>query len=596
MPRPDRLNQKRDLHLRVGEYRTPCSSSSQRLYTLNPNRVVTTIIFILVGLLTPQVSGAFEFRVLDVRPIAVRGGVLRLSLEVRSQNDPVPDTIPAQLPDGRMLLGYPAAIVPRPVERSRVWTEEPRGIAVQSLAGQVVRRGTQVTLFVPVPTQADGPIEIGNQHLSPTWCDRPAPDRLAANEQPSDAAGGLYAVPDPASPFAAWRRWILAVRRGSPPDTDATRGYSRIQNLAAEHETALWQVALSRLERIDAAAADAVRHLLSATCLDAGTDVAVWLTDPTQSAALLDLLLDFGKQDRIVHAEVDAWLNAQSPIIAWVAWNNQQGAELAIANPFTQSRRATVRWLQPRNREDIRAHDIELPPGVVSRVFIPRRSTENDLPGIRRATTAATPDVLEVVIGQQRYLLVADQAHEVAAPPGAFFHRLRAPLRLWELRAGTQQDLPDGVATFVHLRRLGGRWELFVEARRPSADPSPSGTAGESIVILLGQRTAQREADVILAVPEIGWHEIVAGPRDSALQVHRRSYPDRWYCRIVLPARWIEHAMVGDAPLAIGVRRRSGIDVCNDQCAPDATMPWNVAPARSLIDLTGWDTPLQLWR
>jgi hypothetical protein len=37
---------------------------------------------------------------------------------------------------------------------------------------------------------------------------------------------------------------------------------------------------------------------------------------------------------------------------------------------------------------------------------------------------------------------------------------------------------------------------------------------------------------------------MLRGEQDGSLQVHQRSYADRWLCRVVLPMDWVEGGIV----------------------------------------------------
>jgi hypothetical protein len=179
-----------------------------------------------------------------------------------------------------------------------------------------------------------------------------------------------------------------------------------------------------------------------------------------------------------------------------------------------------------------------------------------------------------------------------AGPPGFAFTPLRPPLTLAEAQAGWQRALPADRSTTARFRRLNRRWELFVECRRPDpSEPSrdPVTISGvedargvEAVAVLLGRGST----GVGLTVPETGWHSIFRGDHDRTLEVHRRSYQDRWFCRIVLPDRWLQEA--GEGPARIGLVRTHG-DSESVETAPYPVLPWRLEPGRADISLDTWD-------
>jgi hypothetical protein len=179
-----------------------------------------------------------------------------------------------------------------------------------------------------------------------------------------------------------------------------------------------------------------------------------------------------------------------------------------------------------------------------------------------------------------------------ARPPGFAFTPLRPPMTLAEAEAGWQRGLLPQRATTAQLRKIGGRWEVFLDCGRPeryqhSRDlMAVSGVQDlqgvEAVTLLLGGI----DSGPILTVPETGWHRIFRGDHDGTLEVHRRSYHDRWFCRVVLPESWLPES--GDAVLRIGVIRTHG-DGPELETAPYPTLPWRTEPGRAPIDLETWD-------
>ena len=105
----------------------------------------------------------------------------------------------------------------------------------------------------------------------------------------------------------------------------------------------------------------------------------------------------------------------------------------------------------------------------------------------------------------------------------------------------------------------------------------------EAVTLLLGPACVP---DVALVCPETGpWRTFIA-PSTGVPEVYRRSFADRWYCRVVLPPQWLPDPIDG-VPLRIGVVRsheRSG----DQESAPYALLPWRLDPGRFALDLGAW--------
>src|SRR6185503_6504859 len=75
----------------------------------------------------------------------------------------------------------------------------------------------------------------------------------------------------------------------------------------------------------------------------------------------------------------------------------------------------------------------------------------------------------------------------------------------------------------------------------------------EAITIFIGPEASGGGPLAVLAVPETGFIRLFHGENDGTLQYHRRSYGDRWLCRIVLPDSWLTPS--AETPLLLGVMR-----------------------------------------
>ena len=193
-----------------------------------------------------------------------------------------------------------------------------------------------------------------------------------------------------------------------------------------------------------------------------------------------------------------------------------------------------------------------------------------------------------------------------ARPPGVFFHPLAAPMTLADVQTSRRLGVGNDYATHVHLRKLGGRWEVFFESHRPQFAPMPQGQEVElpetlrsyddlrgieAVTLFLGSNDIAAETTspaIWLTVPENGFWRLMRGVNDGTLQVHRKSFVDRWYCRVVLPDSWCLPDTAGDPTLLMGCLRSHG-DASQIEAGPNITIPWRADVSRAAIDLTEWD-------
>jgi hypothetical protein len=239
---------------------------------------------------------------------------------------------------------------------------------------------------------------------------------------------------------------------------------------------------------------------------------------------------------------------------------------------------------------------LRLEPGVVAHLSIERLPLQSP-----PALTDAEP----VEPANQTLLIdAADQSAQIACgprvtaarPPGVGFRALHPPLTLADVQFNRTPQASSERATLVQVRRLGGRWEVFVECRRviekrQTLDPNAIRSLDdlrevEAFTLLLGDDDAEGGPAIWLTVPEHEWPIVVRGGNDADLQVHRRSFADRWHCRIVLPDKWFSAAET--KPAFAGFIRSHG-DRRDLDTGPAASPPWRVQPGCVALDLSHWD-------
>ena len=554
----------------------------------------------LLGAMPAASVGVRDIRADVAAPIAVRGGVLMLPLTAGRPGDRWPTTLRLTLEDGRRLEGRVAWIEPAPAPAWSRWTVDPRSLAARWVGPEDDSSRPETGapyLLAWLPDEGEGALRLGEQSLQPDWRDRPIP---AAALRPrgilplADHPGR----PDRYSPFAYWRWVLLAQRLDLDPPPPAT--YGEAGALVAVHYADLWRVGLARLGSLSPGVAAHCRDLLTQTCRDGDLTFAAWVADPQQDGALLGVLLDPRRRDEAVRQAALAWADSQDLTLVWAEPAEAGQVRLAIANPTFEPRVAQFLW----QGDDGIPVAAALETGAVTRIDLDRPAAAppaaaNRPPavaGLARAPHPA-PDVLLMSTDRRRQRLVFAPTVIAARPPGVYVTPLRPAHSLPGLQGGGAAQVSPERATVVHLRRRAGRWEVFLECRReapaaPGGDPSawPDAEAAlgtEAITLLFGPAPDGGGPSVVLAVPETGGWRLFAGPAAPDLEIHRRSYRDRWFCRVVLPEAWLPDPL-GGAPLQLGVvRTHQGTGEL--ESAPYAVLPWRPDPGRVSIDLDAWE-------
>jgi hypothetical protein len=550
------------------------------------------------------------------QPIAPRGGIMMLPLEADDGTDNWPASIDIHTADEGMLSGTVAWIHAVSPGSDRHWTEDPRSLAIRAvqpsddIARANLQAGEGPYLLIEMPVVSHGSLKLGKQTLKPLWVDLPPEPALDAT-QSLEGAAFANDRPDPASPFEYSRWAVRAIHHHEPAPLPAG---DAVQRLAALHYAQLWCIGLHLLDRHDAGLAREVRHLLTRTCSDRTERFAAWLADPQAAGALLDRLLHGLTKPEGLVEDVRGWVVAQSPLVIWPV--SEFGDQVGLAaftfsdDPVT----ATLRWEGASEGSAVARFE----PGVLTHVNIDRLPPGAGRGGLTGAARMSEParQALLIETGRHELRLEFGPRQTIARTPGVYLSSFRPPLTLAEAQARFMRGWPADRATTAELRRISGRWELFVESLRPTAatpaSPPPNWSVRtvedlrghEAITIMLGEAPeaivnaanlpqathgmppSSPNAFAWLTVPETGWQQLVRGHNDGTLQVHRRSLDDRWFCRIVVPETWLPTP--GQGPLKLALIRSHG-DSSQLECCPGLSVPWRAATAPIAIDLEHWD-------
>lgn len=535
-------------------------------------------------------------------PLAVRGGVLMLPLFAREAGDQWPTTMTLVLADGRELTGPLGWMEGAPAPAQRRWTDDPRYLRVRAIepGDDTSLRGSGTPyLLVRLPYDASGRIRFGGQTLAPRWRDkRRFEDRLGqpAHQRRLELAASP-AYPDPTSPLEYWRWVLLASRSGYDPP--AAAAYGEIGALVAEHYNDLWQLGLSRLATTNPGIAAQCRDLLTQTCQDGDKEFAAWVVDPASLTELLNVMLNFNREDRVIAERALIWADERDLLIIWPQTAALDQITLAVANPSFEA--AVLRFEWPDVADSIPLA-VEIEPRVLTRVHLDRPPPPERAP---LAVADSEPDDSQKLVihhdGRQRIVRFG-QRSVVVQPPGVIVGPLRAPLTLMEARAHQQRIVAADQTTFVQIRKMHERWEIFFECRR-TAQSIPGetrdlglaasfwdSTQTEAFTLCLGSPSNSDAFEVVLTIAEAGAWRLFAGSNDGTLEVHRRSYADRWYGRVVVPTSWLG----GDPELGAlpTIRAFAFVRTHGDSAAiesgPDARVPWRRRTGGVALDLRAW--------
>lgn len=550
-----------------------------------------------------------------IQPICPRGGVLMLALTAERPGNGWPQTIDLKLGDYGQLTGQVAWIDQVPLPFDRHWTDDPRGLAIRAILPSDDSSKIQSTdvlgpcLLVQLPADGNGELRLGRQPLQPQWRDVPGIESLQFGDPPRELSADRPALPltpgpdrpDAVSPFEYWRWALLADRMElNPPKPFG----GDIERMAAQYYAALWRIGLNRLTKQSQPIAEQCRQMLTKTCIDRRQPFAAWIMDSGQIGMLLSILLDFRRPDNAVLADTVTWIDQQSPLFFWAESESGDQVRLIIVTPRLEPVTARFTWLG----SDDPPVAVQIEPGVLTQVKIDRVALPKAVAIGFPVPPEPLKQILEIEAGGQKFQVPFGPRMVTAKPPGVFFRPLAPPLTLAEAQARVQRNVTEDHATFAHVRRLSGRWEVFFECRRPSAGEQQSPTGQimpeamssfddlrgiEAVTLVLGPeeggqsgQAGQTGPMIWLTIPENGFQRVFQGVNDGTLQIHKKSFGDRWFCRVVLPEAWLSAGQT--RPALIGCIRSHG-DSAQLETGPNTTTPWRSAPARAAINLEQWN-------
>lgn len=501
-------------------------------------------------------------RPLEESPVAVAGGVVVFPVSWDPAED-APRTVGARLDDGRVVEGVVGWTRADEPPAPRAWSASGERTTLSS-EPPPTGDATGAWLLVPMPEGYRGRLRLGGGTVSPRWLD-PAPTFVRPRQQV--ASSSAEARPDERQPLEWWRWAVLADRLGIEPPPPSGDEAGR---LAARHLAELWRAAIARVERRSPGVAEEIRERLTVTVADLDSDeprreVAAWLASPTRTRMLLGIMLDPERDDESAMQASLAWLRTEDELTMWIESALADRVSFAVANPRLDEAVLRCRWLEG----DPIPVAVTIPPRSLRRVQVDRP--------VRSSGGTATEGVLVVTRGEHRRRLDFGASPVLVRPPGQSLGAFSTRTSLAEVQ-GVAFETAASRSAAAEVRRRDREWEVFLECFRPS-------DAREDVVeIRLGGPDSRVP---LIRVRERG--EVEA----SGASVERRSYPDRWRCRVVLPAPWLAESLVGLRSPAVGLsidRRLEMADGSSEVSSIGPPLPpWRPNGATVALDLTAWE-------
>ena len=547
---------------------------------------------------------ARDLVLLDAEPFGPRGGVLMVKVATTGPTTGWPATITVQLSDhgvDRELQGTLAWLSQAPTPNTHPWSWDGGDMAVRAVefdddTAQLPRIEVMsgVYLLLELPEDASGVLMVGGRTYTPRWLY--LPDALpnfsvGSAQRPKTRlpSGNTPNRPVADNPFTWWRWVLLADRLGKlppPPPND-----TKAQRLVAEHIAQLWRIGFHRLANDSRGVAARCRDLLTETCHDGEIEFATWIARPSSVLNLLGIMLNPESPELIVDAALN-WADRHIPEVVWVEQGYGDQIQLAIANPDPRPRLVEFLW---SGRESVPLGD-ELVPNDVTRITLDRPQGHL-VSSLYPELVDGDVTSLNLMIRKNVLTLPFGPGTVPVRPPGALLGPFRATMTLNELRSQLPEPVPIARSTYAQLRRMQGRWELFIECFRPEAASRRhpvtdlirsldelKGT--EAVSVLIGKpENTRTPARHVICIPELQDPVVLVGPRDEAPEAHRISYSDRWLLRYVIPDHWIPD---DGSSLELAMIRTHG-DSNSFETAPNACVPWRMQPDMVQINLDEWE-------
>ncbi len=514
-------------------------------------------------------------------PIVPKGGVLLVQLLSENPGNDWPSIIDVTLENGQVISGHIGWIEQN--SNATHWAKNNfriRPIDSTDDTAAIHPRDTITgpVLLVELPSNAQGLIHFGGDALDPTWVDLPTEfpvlDITSINITQTQQVIDSDALPE-WNPLEYWRWTLVASRNGVAAPKPSIE--SEVARLASLQGAQLWLVGFDRLARCSRGVAAACRDLLTNTANDMGNSFACWTMHSEQLNSLLSIMVDPTISSRQRTTRALRWTEEQLPFIQWLENVYGNTVSVATANPTLESQIAVLRWHVENDIPLV----VEIPSKDTARVNVERLPViDSSLFG--PATIESQIEWLELQIGKQTFSLPIVPQKVVARPPYVALQELHPLWNLQQLQLQNPSQAKDEQTT-VQLRKLLGKWELYIECNgRSTGAQLTNGMVDlqhlqgfEALTIL------HPESSGIVVIPPEG--NPVQNNISEEMRIHRCAYENKWAVRVEIPEEWIAHDSISFSVI------RSHGDSDRIETGPLPCVPWNINPKPIVIDLTQWD-------
>lgn len=537
----------------------------------------TGICALLVSLfMTAAARADRSLRILDERPLVVEGDVLAIPIRC---SDPgsrrsLPEEVTLRMDDGRVtgtVLWLGVSINDLPDSEMSTWTRPIADLkTIPPPSTRAEREQARGFILCALPPGYRGAFTLGRNRIEPRWL--PPLDALTGPELTPELGPAWPSLDDPGS----WWRWMLIARHEGrrPPEP---RGDAAAR-LLARQIGGLWSAGIERLARVSPGTASELLELLVARCRTPDlTDVATWITDPTELGSILDLMLDQERDDDLVVRSVLSFLDARFPLLAWVELETGSRVRIGVANPTDGEQVVRMQWIEG----DPIPSGAVVPAGSVimvdlDRPVIKQVRAQTDL----KAVSPSSEFLLTCGRLEKRLRFTSERLQ--ARPPGLCFQPFFLPLCLSDVWEGTRRLPPSQWSSNAILRKRLDQWELFIECMDGGGAPE-----GEDVVeIWFGP--PETPIRVIQVGSEGSLSFIPDGSRFRGGTLRVKRFKDRWRAVLTLDSSLIEAASAPGVPNSLQIGLRRLVDGRLLSIAGASTPPWNGMPPAYLVELSEW--------
>jgi len=554
----------------------------------------------------PQPQNAVgNWRIRTPTPVAVRGGVVAVEIEPADARSPMadparwPESLQAKCDDGTVVDAVLGVITPAPARPVPSWTTPSDDLVVltpsafaAAIASGTISGEAIVVALIRFDAAHAGPFDLAGSRVAPKWFDADASvtigesaegkgdDAGAGSGTPSSA--GADDRPDRESPGEYWRWVLLAQELEHPCESPWWTGPAA---LYAQHRAELWCAGLARLRGVSASVATELRERLTARVRDpqrpdAHVQVAAWVAQPSELTALLAILLDTQRTPETSMRAALGWLESRSPLTIWIESDAGGAVTLAAANPMPEEIVLRCAWLEAPKEAQVA---LLVPAHQVARMRVERPFEATAPPSGRSRSEHAerwrSGLTLRLEAGAWRGRVIVGPGVFSVRPPGLGFSTFVPSLTLVSAQSQRMDRMPSQWSTTASVRRLAGRWEIFIECLAPIV------VADDLVEVTIGDPL---EIPVRFTVNDGGTITMIEGVRPTDLVAHARRHAYRWRVRIELPESWIPKSTLGDPERAIQIamERRPG-PAQGRQTAVLSVPSWRPPPPIR-ADLSSW--------